>query len=438
MNKENLGPFRIFANTNYSLYFGGQLVSFVGTWMQQVALAWYTYELTRSPFLLAVVGVSAQLPSLIVMPFAGVMADRMNRHKIIVTTQTLAMIQASILAYLTLTQQVAVPHLIALGVFAGIINSFDMPARSAFVINLVSKDDLPAAVAMNSSLMNITRLIGPAMAGFIVAAWGAGICFLLNGASYVAVILALFLIRGNFHPKPKAKKGMFDELKEGLAYTYQIEPLRYVLMLVLTFGLGASAYILLLPMFVKQIGGEAQTLGYLMSASAAGSLAGTLLLASRKSVKGLGKWVVIASFLFSLALIGFSQIDSFWPAVFAIAFIGATMMLMMAACSTILQSVVDEDKRGRVMSLFAMSFMGTAPFGGMIAGWIADHYGFQKTVMGCGIYCLLTIAFFACKFMSRPEEPPEQPVEQEANESDSAPGRILERFRNESASKSRV
>lgn len=438
MNKENLGPFRIFANSNYSLYFGGQLVSFIGTWMQQVALAWYTYELTKSPFLLAVVGVSAQLPSLLVMPFAGVMADRMNRYKIIITTQTLAMIQASVLAYLTLTHQVAVPHLIALGICAGVINSFDMPARSAFVINLVDKDELPAAVAMNSSLMNVTRLIGPAMAGFIVAAWGAGICFLLNAASYVAVILALFLIRGDFRPKPKAKRGMFDELKEGLAYTYQTKALRYVLLLVLTFGLGASAYILLLPMFVKQIGGEAQTLGYLMSASAAGSLAGTLLLASRKTVKGLGKWVVAASFLFSLALIGFSQINSFWPAACVIAFIGATMMLMMAACSTILQSVVEEDKRGRVMSLFAMSFMGTAPFGGMIAGWIADHYGFQKTVLGCGIYCFITISFFARKFMPKQEPPHAPPVEPEALQSDSGPGQILARFRNESATKSRV
>jgi MFS family permease len=191
-------------------------------------------------------------------------------------------------------------------------------------------------------------------------------------------------------------------------------------------------------MFVKQIGGEAQTLGYLMSASAAGSLAGTLLLASRKTVKGLGKWVVAASFLFSLALIGFSQINSFWPAACVIAFIGATMMLMMAACSTILQSVVEEDKRGRVMSLFAMSFMGTAPFGGMIAGWIADHYGFQKTVLGCGIYCLITIAFFARKFMPKQEPPHAPPVEPEALKSDSGPGQILARFRNESATKSRV
>ncbi len=395
MDSVKYRPFAIFANTNYSLYFGGQLVSLVGTWMQQVALAWYTYELTKSPFLLAVVGVSSQLPSLVVMPIAGVFADRVNRHKIIITTQILAMLQASLLTYLTLTHQVQVSHLILLGVFAGLINSFDMPARSAFAINLVDKEELASAVAMNSSLMNITRLIGPALAGFIVGAWGAGICFLLNAASYVAVICALLMIRGNFTPKSKEKRGVFDELKDGLKYTWNTSPIRAVLLLVCIVGLGASGYMLLLPMFVKQIGGDANTLGYLMSASAAGSLVGTLTLAARKSVLGLGKWVAVSSILFSIGMIIFSTLTSFWPAIVVIMFIGATMMLMMAACSTILQSIVEEDKRGRVMALFAMSFMGAAPFGGMISGAVADRFGFHATVMGCGIYCLTVSLIFA-------------------------------------------
>lgn len=382
-------------------------MSLVGTWMQQVALAWFTYELTKSPFWLAVVGVSAQLPSLLVMPIAGVFADRVNRHKIIITTQILAMVQASLLTYLTLTAQVQVSHLILLGIFAGVINSFDMPARSAFSINLVSREDLASAVAMNSSLMNITRLIGPALAGFIVGAWGAGICFLLNAASYVAVIIALLMIRGDFHVNEKEKGGIFDELKDGLSYAWRTAPIRAILLLVSTIGLGASGYMLLMPMFVKQIGGGAHTLGYLMSASAAGSLAGTLTLASRKSVDGLGRWVVISSILFSLTMIGFSFINSFWPAIGAVSFIGATMMLMMAACSTILQSVVEEDKRGRVMALFAMSFMGAAPFGGLISGAVADHFGFQITVMGCGIYSLTVALVFAylIPFLRKVEKP---------------------------------
>ncbi len=400
MQTDNLGPFRIFANSRYSLYFAGQLVSFVGTWMQQVALAWYTYEITKSAFLLAVVGVSSQLPALLIMPVAGVLADRLNRHKIIISTQILAMVQATVLAYLTLTDQVQVPHLILLGIIAGIINSFDMPARSAFVISLVEKKDLAAAVAMNSSLLNITRLIGPALAGFIVAAFGAGTCFFLNAVSYVAVIVALLLIKGNFRAKPKSSLGVLGELKEGLSYTWSTSPIRAVLLLVCIFGIGAASYILLLPVFVKQIGGDANTLGYLMSASAAGSLVGTLTLASRKSVLGLGKWVVASAILFSLALIAFSFINSFWPAIVGLSFIGAMMMLMMASCSTILQSVVDEDKRGRVMSFFAMSFMGTAPLGGMVSGYVANHFGFQTTVMGCGVYCL-TIALIFSSFMPR-------------------------------------
>jgi len=423
MNKENLGPFRIFTNSRYTLYFSGQLVSFCGTWMQQVALAWYTYEITKSPFWLAVVGVSAQLPSLIVMPVAGVLADRMNRHKIIITTQILAMIQAAVLAYLTLTNQVAVPHLILLGVVAGIINSFDMPARSAFVISLVDKEELAGAVAMNSSLLNVTRLIGPAIAGFIVAAWGAGICFLANAISYVAVIGALLLIRGDFRPKPKENRGVVHELKEGLAYTWNSDSLRPILLLVSIFGLGASAYMLLLPVFVKQIGGNANTLGYLMSASAAGSLAGTLTLAARKTVHGLGRWVMVSSFIFAFLLVGFSFITSFWPAMIVITFIGATMMLMMAACSTILQSTVDEDKRGRVMSLFAMSFMGTAPLGGMISGAVADHFGFHATVMGCGVYCLLTALFFASRIPC--QKAPE--VVEETEESEETEGKARDK-----------
>lgn len=395
MNKENLGPFKIFANYRYTLYFGGQLVSFVGTWMQQVALAWFTYELTGSPFLLAVVGVSAQLPALVAMPIAGVAADRMNRHKIIIATQVLAMAQAFTLAYLTLTNQVEVWHLVALGVFVGLVNSFDMPARSAFVINLVDRDELHSAVAMNSSLLNITRLIGPALAGFIIGAWGAGMCFLANAFTYIAVIIALLLIRGDFRPKETEKRAVIDELKEGFAYVYRTVPIRSVLLLVCVLGLGASAYMLLLPVFVKQIGGDAKTLGYLMSASAAGSLAGTLTLAARKSAVGLVSWVVVAALLFACAVIGFAFVRSFWPAIGVISIIGATMMLMMAACSTILQSVVDEDKRGRVMSLFAMSFMGAAPLGGVLGGAVADRFGFHTTVLGCGIYCLFVASLFA-------------------------------------------
>ena len=388
--------FRIFANPRYALYFGGQLISQVGTWMQMVALSWFTYSLTNSPFLLAVVGASSQLPALVVMPFAGVFADRLNRHKVVIVTQSLAMVQAGLLAALALSHQVQVWHLIALGVFAGVINAFDMPTRSAFVFELVdNKEDLPNAIAMNSSLMNLTRLIGPALAGFVVASVGAGMCFLLNAVSYVAVIVALLFIKGDFSPKIDKPGRIIDELKSGFAYVSATGPVRALILLLGIFGMGGMAYSLLLPVYVKQIGGDANTLGYLMSASAAGALAGTLFLASRKSVVGLGRWIVRSSFAFAIALMAFAFAGNVWIAALLLAFIGAGMMIQMAASNTILQSIVDEDKRGRVMSLFTMAFMGAAPLGSLIAGAFTSKVGLQWTLFGCGVYCLVVAVVFA-------------------------------------------
>lgn len=390
------GPFRIFANRKYALYFSGQLISQVGTWMQQVALSWFTYELTKSPFMLAVVGVSTQLPALFIMPFAGVIADRFNRHKIILWCQIFAMIEAAILAALTLTKTIEIPHLVLLGIFAGVINAFDMPTRSAFIMSLVEdKDDLPTAIAMNSSLMNLTRLIGPALAGFIVAGVGVGVCFLLNAVSYIAVIVSMLAIKGDFEPKNKIRRGIFAELKEGMLYIKNTSPIKALISLLGVFGMGAMAYAMLLPVFVKDIHGDATTLGYLMSASAVGSLVGTLILAHRRGVLGLGKWVAVSAILFSFGLIAFAFVHSFVLAMVVLAFMGATLMLMMASCSTILQSIIEEDKRGRVMSFFTMSFMGTAPIGSLLGGAIAGYFGLQITLLGCGLYCLFVAVTFA-------------------------------------------
>ncbi len=405
---EKSGIFAIFKNRNYALYFGGQFISLVGTWMQMVALSWFTFTLTNSPLLLAIVGASSQLPSLVVMPFAGVFADRLDRKKVIVVVQILAMIQASILAFLTISSQVQVWHLIALGVFAGVVNAFDMPTRSAFVYDLVDKkEDLPAAIAMNSTLMNVTRLIGPALAGFIVAALGTGMCFLINAVSYIAVIWALLLIK----PEPKSAaisasktvsksdphtedSSIFRELKAGLDYVANTRSVRQLIVHLGLFGVGGMAYAMLLPVFVHKIGGDSNTLGYLMSGSAIGSLVATILLASRKSVVGLGRWITISSFAYSLLLIGFSFVSSFWPAVFVLAAIGGCMMLQMASINTILQTIVEEDKRGRVMSLFTMAFMGAAPIGSLGAGALADKIGLSNTILGCGIYCLIVSFMF--------------------------------------------
>lgn len=401
IESENNGIFSIFKNRNYALYFGGQFISLVGTWMQTVALSWFTYTLTNSPLLLAIVGASSQLPSLLIMPFAGVFADRLDRKKVIVVVQFLAMLEASLLAFLTITNQVQVWHLIGLGLFAGVVSAFDMPTRSAFVFDLVeNKEDLPAAIAMNSTLMNVTRLIGPALAGFIVAAVGTGMCFFINAASYIPVIWALFLIKSKDTRKNKTisdevKRSIFDDLKIGFTYVAKTPSVRHLIVHLGIFGIGGMAYAMLLPVFVAKIGGNSNTLGYLMSGSAIGSLCATLALASRKSVVGLGRWISVSSFAFSILLIGFSFVSSFWLAMIVLAGIGACMMLQMASINTILQTIVEEDKRGRVMSLFTMAFMGAAPIGSLGAGALAAKIGLGNTLLICGVYCLLvSFAFF--------------------------------------------
>ncbi|HEY9730628.1 MAG TPA: MFS transporter [Drouetiella sp.] len=393
----NTNPFRVFKSREYSLYFGGQLLSQVGTWMQQIALSWLTYKLTNSALMLAIVSVASQLPSLLVMPFAGVLSDRFNRHRIIILTQTCAMLQAGALAYLTLSHHLQIWHLIALSIIMGVINAFDMPVRSAFVMDMVkSRHDRPAAIAMNSSLMNVSRLLGPAIAGFVVAAVGEGVCFAINAASYLAVITALMFIHGNFEPKLKeSTASVIEELKDGLKYAARTAPIRAPILLLALFGFGGMAYATLLPVFVKSIGGDANTLGYLSSASAVGSIVGTAILATRKSVLGLGKLALTSSFIYATALFAFGFAHSLLVALPILAVLGATMMLQMGCCNTILQAVVDDDKRGRVMSLFTMAFMGTVPLGSLLAGAISTHFGFQSMLFACATYCMLVAIIFA-------------------------------------------
>jgi MFS family permease len=396
----NSNPFRVFKNREYSLYFGGQFVSQVGTWMQQIAVSWLTYKLTSSPLLLAVVGASSQIPSLLIMPLAGVMADRFNRHRIVVLTQTCAMVQAGLLAYLTLSHQIHIWYLIALGLMMGVINAFDMPVRSAFVYNMIKrKEDLPAAIAMNSSLMNLSRLLGPAVAGFVVAGLGEGMCFLLNAVSYMAVITALMFIHGNFEPKTSRGR-VVSELLDGFRYAMTTAPIRAIILLLATFGFGGMAYAMLLPVFVKDIGGDATTLGYLSTASALGSILGTALLATRKNVRGLGRWIIASSFVYALALFAFGFANSFWVALPILAVLGGAMMLQMGCCNTILQSVVEEDKRGRVMSMFALAFMGTIPLGSLAGGVLTNHFGFHTMIFCCATYCVI-VAIILTAMMPR-------------------------------------
>jgi MFS family permease len=387
---------RALRHRNYRLFFSGQSLSLIGTWMQQVALGWLVYRLTDSAFLLGLVGFSSQIPTFIFASFAGVLADRYNKHKIIIATQSLAMIQATILAYLTITGTIQIWHILLLSLFSGLINAFDMPTRQSFVIEMVEdRKDLPNAIALNSSMFNAARLIGPTLAGFLISALGEGLCFLINAISYIAVITALLLMNISPQVNNKKKEKVLEGLKEGIKYAYNFKPIRVLLLLIGLVSLTGLPYTVLMPVFARDLlHGNAHTLGFLFGAVGSGALVGAIYLASRKSVLGLGRWIAIATSIFSLGLLLFSFSRNIYLSVGLMLFTGFGMMMQMASTNTLLQTFVDDDKRGRVMSLYVMAFMGTAPFGSFMAGTLASTIGAPYTVLSSGIICLIGAIVF--------------------------------------------
>ena len=388
---------RALRHKNYRLFFGGQSLSLIGTWMQQVALGWLVYRLTDSAFLLGLVGFASQIPTFILASVAGVLADRYNKHKIIIATQTLAMIQAFILAFLTLSSSIQIWHILLLSLFSGLINAFDMPTRQSFVIEMVDdRNDLPNAIALNSSMFNAARLIGPTIAGVLITAIGEGFCFLVNALSYLTVIVALLMMKIEptiiIHNKEKVLEGV----KEGIKYAYNFKPIRVLLLLIGLVSLTGMPYTVLMPVFARDIlHGDAHTLGFLFGAVGLGAFIGAVYLASRKTVLGLGRWIAIATSIFSLGLLFFSFSREIYLSVALMLFTGFGMMMQMASTNTLLQTLVDDDKRGRVMSLYVMAFMGTAPFGSFMAGTLASTIGAPYTVLSSGVICLIgAIIFF--------------------------------------------
>lgn len=388
---------RSLRNRNYRLFFGGQGISLVGTWMQQIALGWLVYRLTDSAFLLGLVSFAGQIPTFILASLAGVLADRYNRHKILIITQTLAMLQASILAVLTLTHTIQIWHIIFLSVFAGLVNAFDLPTRQSFVIELVDdKSDLSNAIALNSSMFNTARLVGPTIAGILISILGEGLCFLLNAISFIAVIIALMMM----HIVPKIetikKEKVLKGLKEGLRYAYNFKPIKVLLLFLGLVSLTGAPYTVLMPIFAKDIlKGNANTLGFLFGSVGVGALVGGIYLASRESVLGLGRWIAISSIIFALGLILFSVSQNYILSIILMLFTGFGMMVQMASTQTLLQTLVDDDKRGRIMSLYVMAFMGTAPIGSLIAGTLASKFGALLTILSGGVICLIGSAIFA-------------------------------------------
>jgi MFS family permease len=388
---------RALRHKNYRLFFGGQSISLIGTWMQQIALGWLVYRLTDSAFLLGLVGFSSQIPTFILASFAGVFADRYNKHKIIIATQTLAMVQAGILAALTLTHTLQIWQVLLLSLFSGLINAFDMPTRQSFVIDMVDdKNDLPNAIALNSSMFNSARLIGPTIAGFVISALGEGLCFLINTISYITVIAALLLMNISPAINNHKNENVIKEFKDGIKYAYNFKPIRSLLLLLGLVSLTGMPYTVLMPVFARDIlHGNAHTLGFLFGGVGTGALIGAIYLASRKSVLGLGKWIPIATTCFSLGLIFFSFSREIYLSILLMLITGFGMMMQMACTNTLLQTLVDDDKRGRIMSLYVMAFMGTAPFGSFMAGTLASTIGAPYTILSSGIICLAGAMVFA-------------------------------------------
>jgi MFS family permease len=354
------------------------------------------YHLTNSAFLLGLVGFAGQIPTFLIAPFAGVFTDRWNRYRLLIVTQIAAMIQAFALAFLYLNGSIQVWHIVALSILLGIVNAFDVPVRQSFVIEMVEKkEDLGNAIALNSSMVNGARLFGPSIAGMLIAFTGEGICFLLNGVSYLFVIASLLMMKITPRKIAQREKHVMSELKEGFRYTFGFAPIRYLILLLALISLVGMPYTVLMPVFAKEIlHGGSHTFGFLMGASGMGALLGALFLASRKNVLGLDKLIPLAAATFGAGLIAFSFSRFFLLSFALMVFVGLGMMLQMASTNTILQTIVDDDKRGRVMSFYTMAFMGTAPFGSFIAGSLASKIGAPNTLVVGGVACILGTLVF--------------------------------------------
>lgn len=367
--------------------------------MQSLAMSWLVYRLTGSALLLGVTGFASQFPIFLLASLAGVFVDRHNRHKILIITQVLAMLQAFLLAALVFTNTVTVWSIIVLSAFLGLINALDMPARQTFVLEMVEKrENLSNAIALNSSMVNGARLIGPSIGGILIAVLGEGACFTFNGVSFLAVIFCLLAMRLT-PPKIEAREShVLKDLKEGFSYAFGFAPIRYLILMLALVSLLGMSYSVLMPVFAAEIlQGGANTLGFLMAASGTGALVGTLYLAARRSMRGLGRIVGVSTGIFGVGLVLFS-LSNILPFSIALNMVnGCSMIVQLAGSNTILQTIVDDDKRGRVMSIYAMSFMGMAPFGSLLAGALASGIGAPNTVLLGGICCIAASVFFTIK-----------------------------------------
>jgi MFS family permease len=381
---------RALRHRNFRLFFGGQTISLVGTWMTRVATAWLVYRLTGSAMLLGTVSFAGQIPTFVLAPFAGVWVDRLNRRQVLLWTQSLAMVQSLALAALTLAHRITIGEIVALSVFQGMINAFDMPGRQAFMVQMVDdRRDLSNAIAINSSMVNSARLIGPSLAGLMIAASSEGWCFLIDGISYIAVIVSLAMMRTRAGGAGIQEAGMFEQMREGWWYVSTFTPVRAILTLFAVVSLMGMPYMVLMPIFAGNVlHGGAHTLGFLMGAAGAGALISALSLVLRRSVRGLTKMIPIAAVIFGAGLVAFGLSRWLWLSLAILMVTGFGMMQGMTASNTIVQTLVPEEKRGRVMSYYTAAFVGMAPFGSLLAGLLAHWIGAPRAVMVTGSCCI--------------------------------------------------
>ncbi len=386
---------RALRHRNFQLFFSGQLISLVGTWMQTVAQSWLVYKLTGSGLLLGSVGFASQIPVFLFAPLGGITADRSNRQRVVIATQVASMILALVLAALTLTHRITVKEIFVLAALLGVVNAFDIPGRQAFLVDMVGKEDLMNAIALNSSMFNGARVVGPAVAGVLVARLGEGWCFFANGVSYIAVILGLLMMNVHAPARASVDTSPFEHIIEGFRFVGKTAPIRALLILLGVVSMTGMPYVVLMPIFADRIlhrGGQelasligshdlgAVRLGILMGAAGVGALLGALTLAMRSGVKGLGTWVSVCCAGFGVSLILFAFSTSFWLSVLLLLPVGYFIMLQMASSNTLIQAMVPDALRGRTMAVYSMMFMGLAPVGALLGGALSDRLGAPWTV----------------------------------------------------------
>jgi MFS family permease len=383
--------FRALKYRNYRLFFTGQSVSLIGMWIQNVAMGWLVYRLTSSATLLGVVGFAESIPILFLTPFAGVLVDRWNRRRILIVTQLLFMIQAFVMSFLILTDMIQIWHIIMLSVFLGMVNAIDATTRQSFWVEMIEdKEDLGNAIALNSSMYNSARLVGPAFAGIVIAAVGEGICFLLNGISYIAIIIALLAMKLSPKVQEAGKTNFMQGLKEGIKYASGILPIRYTLLLLALISFIANPYLVLMPVVAKEVLGRgAQVLGYLVGCSGLGALTGAIFIASQKSNRNLANFIFGGAFISGIGFIVFSISKALLLSLISVFVISFGIMMIIAFCNILIQTVVDDDKRGRVMALHVLALMGMTPFGNLLLGILSSRISVPYTFFIVGIIVVL-------------------------------------------------